>query len=167
MSREEILQTLHWTMRELGSISVLISQAVADIVGINSSDMESADFLNIHGPMCAGKLAERTGLTSGAVTGMIDRLEKANLAKRVADPKDRRKVLIMPLPDRGQEIGCHFESFGMAVQNTLSQFSDEDLIKFLNICKALVAVSGEELKKLRTKEEKHHKPEEKKFTPKT
>ncbi|EPG64760.1 MarR family winged helix-turn-helix transcriptional regulator [Leptospira wolffii] len=148
-TRTEIHESLSMTMREMSSISTLFSQAVADKVGINSTDMESGDFLNIYGPMTAGKLAELTGLTTGAVTGVIDRLEKARFARRVPDPDDRRKVLVEPLPDRILEILEYFQPMKDGVETVLSQYSVEDLVKFRDLCQKLIAVSRTGLGKLK------------------
>jgi DNA-binding MarR family transcriptional regulator len=63
------------------------------------------DFLNVEGRMTAGRLAELTGLTTGAITGVVDRMEKAGLVRRERDSEDRRKVFIVPVPERVVEIG--------------------------------------------------------------
>lgn len=68
----------------------------AEAVGLNPSDLGCLCLLLLHGPSPAGRLAELTGLTTGAVTGMIDRLESAGFAQRVVDPSDRRKVIVTP-----------------------------------------------------------------------
>ena len=63
------------------------------------------DFLNMEGRMTAGRLAELTGLTTGAITGVIDRMEKAGFVRRERDDSDRRKVFIAPVPENAGEIG--------------------------------------------------------------
>src|SRR3954469_22481009 len=74
-------------------------QAVADALGLNRTDMRCADVLDREGPVTAGRLAEATGLTSGAITTAIDRLERAGIARRRPDPGDRRRVLVEIEPD--------------------------------------------------------------------
>jgi DNA-binding MarR family transcriptional regulator len=69
-------------------------QAVADHVGINRTDARCIDLIDQAGGMTAGELAKAAGLTTGAVTAVVDRLEKAGFARRVADPGDRRRVRI-------------------------------------------------------------------------
>src|SRR5580704_6302910 len=66
------------------------------LMGINRSDARCLDVLDQHGSMSAGDLAEASRLTTGAITAVIDRLERAGLARRVADPTDRRRVLVEP-----------------------------------------------------------------------
>ena len=68
----------------------------AEEVGLNPSDLGCLCLLLLHGPIPAGRLAELTGLTTGAVTGVIDRVERAGFAQRVVDPSDRRKVIVEP-----------------------------------------------------------------------
>ena len=68
----------------------------AEAVGLNPSDLGCLCLLLLHGPIPAGRVAELTGLTTGAVTGVIDRLERAGFAQRVLDPTDRRKVIVKP-----------------------------------------------------------------------
>src|SRR5687768_7436133 len=80
--------------RRGGSIGTLHNRAAADLVGMNQTDWDCLDVLDWTGPITAGDLAKRVGLTSGAITGVLDRLEKAGLARRVADPGDRRRVIV-------------------------------------------------------------------------
>ena len=74
-------------------------QAVADALGLNRTDMRCLDFVQMEGPVTAGRLAELTGLTTGAITTVLDRLEKAGYARRVRDPHDRRRVLVEMAPE--------------------------------------------------------------------
>jgi DNA-binding MarR family transcriptional regulator len=68
--------------------------AVADAVGINQTDLRCLDVLGRTGPLAAGQLAEQTGLSSGAMTTAIDRLERAGYVRRGRDPGDRRRVVV-------------------------------------------------------------------------
>jgi DNA-binding MarR family transcriptional regulator len=69
-------------------------QAVADAIGVNRTDMRCMDVIDREGPVSAGRLAEATGLTTGAITAVLDRLERGGLARRVRDGSDRRRVLV-------------------------------------------------------------------------
>jgi DNA-binding MarR family transcriptional regulator len=69
-------------------------RAVADAVGLNLTDMGCIDVLSQLGPMTAGQLASRTGLSTGAMTTALDRLESAGFARRVRDEQDRRRVMV-------------------------------------------------------------------------
>ena len=92
-------------MRRSSAQGVLFGQTVANVVGISGSDLECLDFLNLEGRVTAGRLAEVTGLTTGAITGVVDRLEKAGLVRRERDPDDRRKVFIATVPENVAKIG--------------------------------------------------------------
>ncbi|RVU15230.1 MarR family transcriptional regulator [Methylobacterium oryzihabitans] len=81
-------------MREASALGILYSAAVARRLGISSSDLECLDVIATRQPVTAGALAGATGLTTGAITGVVDRLEAAGLARRTRPETDRRKVLI-------------------------------------------------------------------------
>jgi DNA-binding MarR family transcriptional regulator len=73
-------------------------QAVADALGLNRTDMRIIDVLQRQGQVTAGQLAGATGLTSGAMTTALDRLERMGYARRLRDPEDRRRVLVEATP---------------------------------------------------------------------
>lgn len=70
-------------------------EAISRKAGLSGTDHKYLGLLIENGPMTAGELSQRTGLTGGAVTGLIDRLEKKKLARREFDKEDRRKVIIV------------------------------------------------------------------------
>lgn len=84
-------------MQRSGTLTVLHTNAVADKIGISATEFESMDVISHNQPISAGHLANRCGLTTGAITGIVDRLERAGLVKRVRDPEDRRRVLLEPV----------------------------------------------------------------------
>ena len=92
--RAALLEHVMHQARRGGSIGTLHNRAAADLVGMNQTDWDCLDVLDWTGPITAGELAKRVGLTSGAITGVLDRLEKSGLARRVADPRDRRRVIV-------------------------------------------------------------------------
>ena len=76
----------------------MVDQAAADLLGVNRTDARCLDILDRLGRVTAGRLAEESGLTTGAVTAMIDRLERAGHVRRVRDEEDRRRVLVEVTP---------------------------------------------------------------------
>src|SRR6266478_4364468 len=80
----------------------------------------------------AGVIGRRTGLSSGAVTGLIDRLEKLGLVERTADPNDRRKVLVRVREDRIAPIAIHFAPLEKRMQALLSSYNREELETLLD-----------------------------------
>ncbi|MBV8701933.1 MarR family transcriptional regulator [Bradyrhizobium sp.] len=114
-------------MRKASAQGTMFAKTVADRAGISSSDMDCMDFLNVEGRMTAGRLAELTGLTSGAITGVIDRLERAGFVRRERDESDRRKVFIVPVPERVMEIGRLYEAMQRAMHKQSEGYSDAEL----------------------------------------
>ncbi|MGI0044971.1 MAG: MarR family winged helix-turn-helix transcriptional regulator, partial [Nitrososphaeraceae archaeon] len=94
MEREEIIQAIIDKRREMSTETIMFHQAVADTLGLHITDHKCLDLIHYYGAMPAGRLGELTGLTSGAVTGTIDRLEQAGYVRRVNDPKDRRRTIV-------------------------------------------------------------------------
>jgi DNA-binding MarR family transcriptional regulator len=126
-ARAALLQELETAMRKSSAQGTMFAQAVAEQAGISSSDMDCMDFLNIEGRMTAGRLAELTGLTTGAITGVIDRMEKAGFVRRERDDSDRRKVFIAPVPDRLGEIAGFYELLQRAMQKQCNAYTDAEL----------------------------------------
>lgn len=121
------MQELETALRKSSAQGTLFAQAVADHAGISSSDMDCMDFINMEGRMTAGRLAELTGLTTGAITGVVDRMEKAGFVRRERDDSDRRKVFITPVPERQADIGRFYVLMQRAMQELLSRYTDAEL----------------------------------------
>src|SRR5256885_1340126 len=104
--RAALMQELENAMRRSSGQGVIFGQAVAERAGISNSDLECMDFLIMEGRVTAGRLAELTGLTTGAITGVVDRLERAGYVRRERDETDRRKVFITTIPANIARIGA-------------------------------------------------------------
>src|SRR5271169_6652453 len=87
----------------LSTATIMFHEAVADQMGVSATDAKCRSIVAQLGPMTAGRLALQLGLTTGAVTGVIDRLERAQLVRRVADPKDRRRVVVEAVSNRKRD----------------------------------------------------------------
>jgi DNA-binding MarR family transcriptional regulator len=142
MSREALIEALNTAFRSLSAQSVLHSQAIAGRLGIGSTDLECLDFVAMCGPLTAGELAQASGLTTGAITGVIDRLERAGFARRERDAADRRKVLVYLQPEVATRIGPMFEPMQRHVNAALDAYGDEELARLLDIL-GRVAVAGD------------------------
>jgi DNA-binding MarR family transcriptional regulator len=129
------LQELEEAMRRTSAQGVLFGQTVANVAGISGSDLDCMDFLNLEGRMTAGRLAELTGLTTGAITGVIDRLEKAGFVRRERDEADRRKVFITIVPENVAKIGRLYVPMQEAMQKVWSTYSDAELQLLLRFAK--------------------------------
>jgi len=107
--------------------TMLLSAVVADRVGINPTDLTWLAVLPQDREVTAGELAELSGLTTGAVTGLIDRLERAGFVERRRDPEDRRKVFIRQNPANGERVEPHFARCTEQVRELWATYSDEEL----------------------------------------
>src|SRR5215813_4185980 len=128
-TRAKLVQTLATEVgRTLSTHTVMLHAAVAERLGLNITDHKALDFAcRGGGTVTAGELAELTGLTTGAITGVIDRLEKAGFARRERDSTDRRKVHVRPLPTVERRIVPLFRPMERAVLSALSGYSDKEL----------------------------------------
>jgi len=97
--KREIFDELIEEVRRSQSATDRFDSAVAEALGLNRTDMRCLDVLQLEGQMTAGHLAEATGLTTGAMTVALDRLERAGYARRVRDSGDRRRVLVELTPE--------------------------------------------------------------------
>jgi DNA-binding MarR family transcriptional regulator len=129
--RRQLEAALNAAMRDASGQGVLYSQAVAGRLGMNSTDLECLDHI-LRGPVTAGRLASLTGLTTGAITGVIDRLERSGLAQRESDPEDRRKTVVRALPAVLERIAPLFEPMERAAMAVLSKYRDDELALILN-----------------------------------
>src|ERR1700692_615155 len=126
-ARAALMQELEHAVRRSSGLGVIFGQTVANRAGISSSDLECLDFLNLEGRVTAGRLAEVTGLTTGAITGVVDRLEKAGLVRRERDADDRRKVFIRTVPENIVKIGRFYEHMQRAMLKVWETYSDAEL----------------------------------------
>ena len=133
-TRSALRQAVDDASRKAGAQSVILSETVARLAGLNPTDLECLDLLNLAGPQTAGQLAAQTGLTTGAMTAVIDRLERSGFVRRRDDPRDRRRVLVELLPAGPVQIAPLYEPLAMKMERVLDDFSDRELrvvLKFL------------------------------------
>jgi DNA-binding MarR family transcriptional regulator len=126
-ARAALMQELENALRRGSAQGAIFGQTVANTVGISGSDLECLDFLNLEGRVTAGRLAEVTGLTTGAITGVVDRLEKAGLVRRERDPDDRRKVFIATVPENVARVGRFYENMQKGMVKLWETYSDAEL----------------------------------------
>ena len=127
MTRDELIFALVDASRRGSTGTVLFHHVIAEILGLNPTDLKCADLVAMRGAMSAGELAEITGLTTGTITAVLDRLEKARFIQRVADPNDRRRVLVEMISDRMPELHEIFGIIGKAHTEMLNDYTDEEI----------------------------------------
>lgn len=115
--------------------TILFNQKVADRVGLHVTDMQCINLLELLGPVTPGKLSDYTGLTTGGVTVMLDRLEKAGFVKRERNPNDRRSVLVRVNPAKLKKVNALYEGINRQFGAYLAQIPETELqtvVKFLS-----------------------------------
>lgn len=114
--------------RVLRAATDLADQAVADYHGINRTDARCLDIIERLGGVTAGRLARESGLSTGAVTTVLDRLERAGLARRTSDPGDRRRVLVEMTPAAREANEELSRPLVEAAAEQLLRYSEEELV---------------------------------------
>jgi DNA-binding MarR family transcriptional regulator len=127
--REGLMDMINDCARRSSTITVLFHQAVAERLGLNATEHKCMDVISRCGLITAGQLAEITGLTTGAITGIIDRLEKAGMVRRERDPNDRRRVILQMTitPEREQQYRDLFEPLARATRALCEEYTNEQL----------------------------------------
>ncbi|WP_219416204.1 MarR family winged helix-turn-helix transcriptional regulator [Pseudonocardia nigra] len=96
--RRELLRRVAVQGRLLNLATTSLSHAAAARLGLQAVDQQCIGLLHRTGPASVGELAQLAGLTASSITGVVDRLERAGHVRREPDPRDRRKVIVVPLP---------------------------------------------------------------------
>jgi DNA-binding MarR family transcriptional regulator len=115
------------SVRKMGAQSVITSRTVADRFGLHTTDLEVLDLIFLRGQASAGELADATGLTSGSVTALIDRLATAGYVERCDDPSDRRRVVVRVRHDAIEPIKAVYMSMQKQMFALWSTFCARDL----------------------------------------
>ena len=102
-TKQELIVELLAAVRANQNATDQMDDAAARGLGVNRTDARCLDIVEQFGPITAGELAESAGLTTGSVTAVIDRLVAKGYLRRVADPADRRRVMV-ELTERAQEL---------------------------------------------------------------
>jgi DNA-binding MarR family transcriptional regulator len=127
-ARSRLLEELSGVSRRYMASYALFNQAVADHLGLHPTDLQCLNLLTLEaGPVTTGRIAELTGLTTGSATRLVDRLEKAGYVHRERDTADRRKVLVVTVPDRIAEFGRMWERLGGGWYALFDDLDDAEL----------------------------------------
>jgi DNA-binding MarR family transcriptional regulator len=113
--------------REYSIGAVLFHQAVGQLLGVNVTDMKCLDIMTLRGSASPSELAQYTGLSSGATTAMLDRLEKAGLIVRRPHPTDRRGTIILLSKEATQKLPIIFAPLAKAMEALVSSYTEKEL----------------------------------------
>ena len=125
--RREILEELAQVGREHSDATVLFHSSIASLLDLHPTDYKVLGILERSGPLSAGEIARRSGLATASVTNLIDRLEQKGFVRRVADPADRRRVMVQVVAARLTGAYSLFASTRRSLARLFDRYSDQEL----------------------------------------
>jgi len=147
--KQGLVEQLIAAFRASGNQDAAFDNLAAERLGINQTDLHCLNAIENAGGLTAGQLAAAVGVTTGAVTGVVDRLERAGFARRVADPEDRRRVKIEVTPEfyaRAAEIwGPLAAEWAQALD---SKFTAAELTRIVDFLDLTVEIGGRHVERL-------------------
>jgi len=149
--------------REFSTAVVLFHEAVGRHLGLSGTERKLLDVLARTGPATAGQLAAETGLTSGAITGIVDRLVRAGYAQRQPNPADRRSVIVSREPSTSlDELRPDiFEPLGQAITEMSMRYSDAELAAVASYLTGLTQILREQTERLTSRTGSPQRPGQK------
>jgi DNA-binding MarR family transcriptional regulator len=149
VGRKKLRQEVIEELRALGTADDFMNEAAAALLGIHTTDMHAGEVLDREGAMTVGELAGAVGLSPGAATALVDRLEDGGFATRVQDAGNRRRVLVQPSKEAG---GRAYAIFGPLTRDTatfLERYNEQELILIRDFLRGAQAVITEHTEMLR------------------
>ena len=147
-TKRELKQRALAAVAEYGVNLTRFQNKMAERQGVNVSDMACLRLLFLRGTATPSELSRHTGLTSGATTAMLDRLEKAGLVTRRPNPDDRRGTLIAPAPAGAVKVASWFESARQALDQLISSYPQQELEVISEVFERITKLWVEEREKL-------------------
>jgi DNA-binding MarR family transcriptional regulator len=147
--RARMLSDLARSAQRAATDGIVFHQAVADRLGLHISDLRCLNILLEAGSVPAGEIGERTGLTTGAVTRMVDRLERAGYVRREPDPADRRRVIVSPVPGQIARIGPMYAGMAQAWATAMSDYDEDQLTLILTLFDRLHEITQAQIARVR------------------
>jgi DNA-binding MarR family transcriptional regulator len=148
MDRKNI-QAVVRSLRRVNLQGSLFGQTVAIRFGLSESDIETLEALIDMGASTAGRLSDVTGLTSGAVTRVIDRLEQSGYVRRIPDPADRRRVIVEVVPEKVASIEAALDRIGAAGADEIGRYTDAQVALITDFLTKMEHITRQEAESLR------------------
>ena len=123
----KLVESLTAEVRRFIAGAILFNLKVADQVGLNGTDMQCLNLLELQGSATPGELARWAFLSTGGVTVVLDRMEKAGYVRREPNPHDRRSSIVRPVPAKARKLHALYQSRGRALARALSTYSEREL----------------------------------------
>ncbi len=124
---QTLISSLQRAVRLFIAGASFLSQRAADALGLHPTDMQFVNLLDLLGPMTPGALAQCSGLSSGGVTVVLDRLESAGYIRRRPNPGDRRSVFIHLQPARQKRVDANYKGARKQFAEVTREFSEAEL----------------------------------------
>lgn len=149
-SKSELVDELIRQFRASGNQDSAFDNLAAERLGIGETDLHCLNIIENSGALTAGELAVQSGLTGGAITGVLDRLERAGYARRVPDPSDRRRINVEVTPAFYRRADHIWGPLAEDWQATLKKrFTKEELERIVDFLRATIEISDRHLDRLR------------------
>ncbi|PZF71891.1 MarR family winged helix-turn-helix transcriptional regulator [Taibaiella soli] len=159
---QELITQVRRLSQQYAYASIQMHEAVAKRVGLPGTDHKYLGFLLQNGQMTAGELATISGLTTGAVTGLIDRLEQRKLVKRQPAADDRRKIMIVPDTKKIMAIlEPLYKDFRKESEELLASFSEKEINVIETYFQKAVAIMNKSAEQIKKKPSSKKKSNEK------
>jgi len=142
LEKQRLLKAVQQAGSGYGARFILVHQAVAERLGLNVIDLRCLRLASEAVDPTAGHLAKITGLTSGTITALLDRLERARFIRRERDPGDRRKVIVKVLPSGVRKVETIMAPLSEDMNRALEELTEAELraaVKFFEVTAAAVS----------------------------
>jgi len=155
MEKRQGIEGVVRALRRVNFQGSIFGQSVAIRLGLSESDIDALELLIDTGAATAGRISEAMGLTTGAVTRVIDRLEQAGYVRRTADPADRRRVVIEVVPERVATVESLLDSLGTAAAADAERYTDDQLATINDFLSRMADLTQTEATRIRTDTTEH------------
>ena len=147
--KQRLIQELGDEFRQSGLQDAAMDHVAAARMGVNRTDLACLDVISRSGPVTAGEIAREVGLTTGAVTAVMDRLERAGYARRVRDEEDRRKVMVEATPQMYEQAAGIWGPLAAEWQEAIARYTTDQLELLLEMLKVGNEIERRHIERIR------------------
>jgi DNA-binding MarR family transcriptional regulator len=133
--KKRVVDAVVVEVRKFIAAAILFNEKVAAEVGLNGTDLQSLGLLQLEGSATPGELARFASVTTGGMTVVLDRLQRAGYITREPNPKDRRSSIIRPVRARMRKLERIYRSKGQALTRVLAGYREHELQLILDFFK--------------------------------
>lgn len=151
-ARQALIEQVSQAGRAWSTVAIMFHAKVSELQGLNPTDVKALDLVARYGPLTAGELAQRSGLSKASVTGLVDRLVNKGFARRTGDPDDGRRVVIEFAPGSQARLMPYFADLIAGLNTVYEQFDDAELrvaLRFLEEVSRCQAAAAQRLDKVK------------------